>query len=156
MPAGRPPKPTELKRAQGNPGKQKLPKLASVTLIPQVNSKAPEHLSERQQKLWADLRNHAIWIADTDQPMLQLLCEKLDRRNELIAKLENSDEILYTDKGYAYANPLVGMLSTIETEITKLFSLLGLTPTDRTKLGVAEVKARSVLDDLIEKRQNKR
>ena len=156
MTAGRPPKPTELKRAQGNPGKQKLPKLANVVPLPQVTSKAPDHLSERQQKLWSDLRSHAIWIADTDQPMLQLLCEKLDRRNELIAKLENSDEILYTDKGYAYANPLVGMLSTIETEITKLFSLLGLTPTDRTKLGVAEVKARSVLDDLIEKRANKK
>lgn len=155
MAAGRPPKPTELKRAQGNPGKRPLPKLATVTPLPQVTSKAPEHLSEPQKKLWTALRSHAVWIADTDQPSLQLLCEKLDRRDEIIAKLQTSDPILYTDKGYAYANPLVGMLSTIETEITKLFSLLGLTPTDRTKLGVAEVKARSVLDDLIEKRQKK-
>ena len=155
MPAGRPPKPTELKRAQGNPGKRPLPKLASVTPLPQVSTVAPAHLSENSKKLWNDLRGHAVWIADTDQPLLQLLCEKMDRRGELIAKLQNSDLVLYTDKGYAYANPLVGMLSTIETEITKLFSNLGLTPTDRTKLGVAEVKARSVLDDLIEKRQSK-
>ena len=156
MAAGRPRKPNELKRAQGNPGKRPLPNLATVTTLPQVKAQAPEHLSESQKKLWGDLRNHAIWIADTDQPMLQLLCEKLDRRNELIAKLQASDPVLYTDKGYAYANPVVGMISTLEVEIIKLFSLLGLTPTDRTKLGVAEVKARSVLDDLIEKRQNKK
>ena len=156
MAAGRPRKPNELKRAQGNPGKRPLPNLATVTTLPQVKAQAPEHLSESQKKLWGDLRNHAIWIADTDQPMLQLLCEKLDRRNELIAKLQASDPVLYTDKGYAYANPVVGMISTLEVEIIKLFSLLGLTPTDRIKLGVAEVKARSVLDDLIEKRQNKK
>jgi P27 family predicted phage terminase small subunit len=156
MPAGRPPKPAELKRAQGNPGKRPLPNLAVVHPLPQVKAQAPEHLSDIQKKLWGDLRGHAVWIADTDQPLLQLLCEKLDRRNELVAKLQNSDPVLYTDKGYAYANPIVGMISTIEVEITKLFSLLGLTPTDRTKLGVAEVKARSVLDDLIEKRQKKK
>lgn len=149
---GRPPKPNELKRAQGNPGKRPIKVLASVTTIPQATAKAPEHLSPASQELWKRLRETAFWISNTDQSSLQLLCEKLDRRNELVAKLQSSDFVLFTDKGYAYANPLVGMLSTIETEITKLFSLLGLTSTDRTRLGVAEVKARSALDDLIAKR----
>lgn len=152
MTIGRPPKPNELKRAQGNPGKRPIKVLASVTTIPQATAKAPEHLSPASQELWKRLRETAFWISSTDQSSLQLLCEKLDRRNELVAKLQSSDFVLFTDKGYAYANPLVGMLSTIETEITKLFSLLGLTSTDRTRLGVAEVKARSALDDLIAKR----
>ena len=152
MTAGRPPKPTEMKRKTGNPGKRPLPTLATVTALPQASEQAPEHLSEKSQALWMKLRDTAFWISNTDQSSLQLLCEKLDRRNELVAKLQSSDFVLFTDKGYAYANPLVGMLSTIETEITKLFSLLGLTSTDRTRLGVAEVKARSALDDLIAKR----
>ena len=152
---GNPPKPNELKRAQGNPGKRPLPALASVTALPPATAVAPEHLSPASQELWQKLRESAFWISNTDQSLLKLLCEKLDRRNEYIAKLQNSDFVLITDKGYSYSNPLVGMLSTIETEITKLFSLLGLTPTDRTRLGVAEVKARSALDDLIAKRQNK-
>jgi phage terminase small subunit len=59
---------------------------------------------------------------------------------------------LFTQQGYAYANPLVGMLSTIENEIFKLFSVLGLTPADRTRLGIGEVKARSKLDELIAQR----
>jgi phage terminase small subunit len=34
------------------------------------------------------------------------------------------------------------MISTTENEILKLLSVLGLTPSDRSKLGVAEVKVR--------------
>lgn len=150
-----PPKPNELKRKQGNPGKRPLPSLATVTLIPRTQEIAPLHLSPDRQALWVTLRETAFWISNTDQSNLLLLCEKLDRRAEYIAHLASSTFVLYTDKGYAYANPLVGMLSTIETEITKLFSLLGLTPTDRTRLGVAEVKARSALDELIAKRNAK-
>lgn len=155
MVSGPPPKPAELKRKQGNPGKQKLPSLATVTTLTPATSKAPAHLSEQSQQLWHKLRAEAFWISNTDESNLQFLCEKLDRRAEILAKLAASDFVLYTDKGYAYANPLVGMLSTIEVEITKLFSLLGLTPTDRTRLGVAEVRARTALDELIAKRNSK-
>ena len=150
-----PPKPNELKRAQGNPGKRPMKALATVTVIPQAAAKAPEHLSPASKELWTRLRETAFWISNTDQSSLQLLCEKLDRRSEIIAKLQNSDFVLFTDKNYAYANPLVGMLSTIETEITKLFSLLGLTSTDRSRLGVAEVRVRSKLEELAQARQNK-
>jgi P27 family predicted phage terminase small subunit len=152
---GNPPKPNELKRAQGNPGKRPMKALATVTKIPQATAKAPEHLSPASQELWTRLRETAFWISNTDQSSLQLLCEKLDRRAEVIAKLQSSDFVLFTDKNYAYANPLVGMLSTIETEITKLFSLLGLTSTDRSRLGVAEVRVRSKLEELAQARQNK-
>ena len=154
MPAGRPPKPTELKRAQGNPGKRPLRVITTATSLPQAGAQAPLHLSPSSKELWTRLRKDAFWISKTDESNLQLLMEKIDRRNEFVAKLEASDFVLYTDKGYAYANPLVGMISTIETEITKLFSLLGLTPTDRTRLGVAEVKAASALDELIAKRSS--
>lgn len=149
-------KPNELKRKLGNPGKQKLPELATITILPQVSDQAPAHLTPEAQKLWTDIRGIATWIGNTDRSILTLLCEKLDRRNEYIAKLQSMDLVLYTDKGYAYANPVVGMLSTIENEITKLFSLLGLTPADRSKLGVAEVQAMSAIDKLMEKRANRK
>jgi len=149
-----PRKPNELKRAQGNPGGRKLPELASVLSLPQV-SNAPAHLSDPMKQLWDDIRERASWIAETDASSLQLLCEKFDRRSELQAKLQASDYVLYTDKGYAYANPLVGMLSTVETEIFKILGSLGLTPSDRSRLGVAEVKRASALDELIAKRQAK-
>jgi P27 family predicted phage terminase small subunit len=73
----------------------------------------------------------------------------MDKKYELQAKLKASDYILYTDKGYAYANPLFSMLSTVESDIIKILSLLGLTPADRSKLGVADVKARGKLEELL-------
>jgi len=151
---GPPRKPNELKRLQGNPGNKKLPELATVVNLQPIAG-APVHLSDVAQSLWNDIQARATWVAETDRSALQMLCEKFDRRAMLLAKLESSDPVLYTDKGYAYANPLVGMISTIENEIFKILASLGLTPSDRSKLGVAEVKKASALDELIARRQNR-
>ena len=73
----------------------------------------------------------------------------MSRQEQLKKEMKKSQFVLFTDKGYAYPNPLFGMLSTIETEIFKLLCQLGLTPVDRSKLGVAEVKARSKIQELL-------
>lgn len=153
MPAGRPPKPTEQKRKNGNPGQRKLPDLKNVIALPQIKGDAPLHLSDAGQKMWADVRAMAPWIANTDGKLLIELCEKMDRKYELQAKMAQSEFVLYTDKGYAYANPLFGMLNTVEGDIIKLLSLLGLTPIDRSKLGVAEVTTKGKLAQLLEQQK---
>ena len=152
MPAGRPPVPTERKRKLGNPGKRALPDQATVIALPPVVDDTPVQLGPAGRAVWDLVTAECKWLAETDRPVLVLLCEKFDRRQDFITRLEQSDPVLYTDKGYAYANPLVGMLSSIETEIAKLLGALGLTPTDRTRLGVAEVKAKSKLEELLERR----
>ena len=147
--SGPPPKPNEVKRRNGNPGKQKLPSLANVIALPQV-SHAPLHLSDAGQKLWLEVRDMAPWVATSDAKLLIELCEKMDKKYELREQMASSSYVLYTDKGYAYANPLFSMLNTVEGDIIKLLSLLGLTPADRSKLGVAEVKAKGKLAALLE------
>jgi P27 family predicted phage terminase small subunit len=146
--SGPPPKPNEVKRRNGNPGKKKLPVLANVIALPQISS-APIHLSDTGRKLWLEISEMAPWIATTDGKLLIELCEKMDKKYELREKLAATDYVLYTDKGYAYANPLFSMLNTVEGDIVKLLSLLGLTPADRSKLGVAEVKVRGKLEELL-------
>jgi P27 family predicted phage terminase small subunit len=153
MTAGRPPKPTEQKRKNGNPGQRKLPDLKNVIALAPIKSDAPLHLSEAGAKMWADVRAMAPWIATTDGKLLIELCEKMDKKYELREKLAASDYVLYTDKGYAYANPLFGMLNTVEGDIVKLLSLLGLTPIDRSKLGVAEVTTKGKLAQLLEQQK---
>lgn len=146
-------KPNEVKRKNGNPGKQKLPDLKNVIALPPIKGDAPLHLSDAGQKMWADVRAMAPWIANTDGKLLIELCEKMDKKYELREKLAASDYVLYTDKGYAYANPLFGMLNTVESDIVKLLSLLGLTPVDRSKLGVAEVTTKGKLAQLLEQQK---
>lgn len=149
---GRPPTPTERKRKLGNPGKRSLPNPANVVALPPVADDAPAQLGPAGKAVWELVTEQCRWLAESDRPTLVMLAEKFDRRQDFIARLESSDPVLFTDKGYAYANPLVGMLSTLETELTKLLSLLGLTPTDRARLGVAEVKKETALEALLKRR----
>ena len=155
MPAGRPPTPTERKRKLGNPGKRALPEASNVVALPPVADDVPSQLGPAGRAVWELVIDQCKWLAESDRPTLVMLCEKFDRRQDFMVRLEASDPVLYTDKGYAYPNPLVGMLSTLETEIARLLSALGLTPTDRTRLGVAEVKAQSNLEKLLQRRQER-
>lgn len=126
-----------------------------MVALPPVEDTAPEQLGPAGRAVWEVVTDQCKWLAESDRPTLVLLCEKFDRRQDFMVRLEASDPVLYTDKGYAYANPLVGMLSTLETEIAKLLSVLGLTPTDRTRLGVAEVKAKSKLEELLTRKHGR-
>lgn len=146
---GPPPIPNERKRLLGNPGKQKLPDAHANAPLPALALDAPDHLGKAGRAAWVLLAAECSWLAHTDRVSVVLLCEKLDRRAAWIAQLAGADEVLLTDKGYAYPNPLVGMLSTLETEIVKLLSLLGLTPADRTRIGLGEVRRASKLAELL-------
>ena len=141
------PTPIEKKRQLGNPGKRALPDISSTHAIAPL-ALPPETLGEAGLEKWHTIHSACPWLGESDRESLVLYCEKADRHAEMVEKLQNTDYVLLTDKGYSYANPLVGMISTIETEMAKLQSLLGLTPADRSRLGLAEVKAASTLEKL--------
>jgi hypothetical protein len=46
-------------------------------------------------------------------------------------------------------------LRELDRQIVSNLSLLGFTPSDRSRLGVAEVKAKSKLEELMERRANR-
>jgi P27 family predicted phage terminase small subunit len=154
MAIGRPPKTNEQKRKTGNPGGRTLTPIAKVISLPAVSPGAPGHLQNPGLALWIQLMDRATWIAESDRTSLILLCERYDRRAEMIAQLENN-LVLTTDKGYKYPNPLVGMLTSLEVEIMKQMSLMGLTPADRTRLALGEVTTQSKLAELRNKKAAK-
>jgi P27 family predicted phage terminase small subunit len=130
-----------------------MPDVNAVESVAPMTMEAPADLGSAGRELWGHVTRSAVWLAETDKPMLALLCQKVDRRNEYLAIANSSEPVLWTDKGYAYANPIVGMLSTLEGEITKLAAQMGLTPTERSRMGLAEVKARNAFEDLLAKRR---
>ena len=139
-------KPTETKRLLGTARKDRIP--VALTVVPPADLvAAPEHYGSAGIRMWHHCRVIAgAWIADSDLESVKLLCEGMDRRAELIARLANDGYVLFTDKGYAYQHPAYGALATLEAQITKWLSQLGLNPSDRGRLGVAEVKAQSALE----------
>ena len=141
-----PRKPTELKKRIGTSRRDRdKPALTIVDPVP-ASADPPETLQHDGAREWRHVLKTCPWIGPSDLRILTLYCEALDRRSALLAMLAEHGWILFTDKGYAYANPAAGALATTETQITKWMNLLGLSPSDRGRLGVAEVKAQSALE----------
>lgn len=144
MPAGRPPKPIEQKRLLGNPGKRAMPDKDTVVLLPMVdNTPDPTRpLMKYGQELWDRIWGMgATWVSDkTDIELLMMTCEMIDERWNLRAKVMNSDDPVMR-KG----------LRELDRQIVSNLSLLGFTPTDRSRLGVAEVKAKSKMQEMLER-----
>jgi len=141
MPAGRPAKPIEQKRLLGNPGKRALPDKDAVIGLPRAEEapESPRPLLKYGQQLWDRVWGlGATWISDkTDLELLVMTCEMVDERWNLRIKVMQNDDAR-----------LRRGLRELERQIVSNLSLLGFSPTDRSKLGVAEVKAMSKLDEL--------
>lgn len=73
-----------------------------------------------------------------------MTCEMVDERWNLRVKVMQSDDAAMR-RG----------LRELDKQIVSNLSLLGFTPSDRSRLGVAEVKAKSKLEELMERRANR-
>jgi P27 family predicted phage terminase small subunit len=146
---GPPPKPVERKRKTGNPGQKPLPKEGTLIALPALQAERPEELGPDGARFWDDaLRVCAAWLGESDYAILRMCSEAMDRRAFILRVLGDEGWSIVTDKGYPYKHPLVGTLADLETQITKWMSLLGMSPADRTRMGVAEVRAVSKLEQL--------
>ncbi|MGW1892135.1 phage terminase small subunit P27 family [Streptomyces sp. NPDC002004] len=155
MPAGRPPTPTERKRRTGNPGKRNLPEpvvhLAAVADIPP----APDTLGETGIRAWERLWTAGqAWLSPTtDLDLLTRLCEAHDEREAMRDQVAQDGYMVPGSMGQRRAHPLLSEIRAIESQMTKWESLCGFTPTDRARLGYAEVKRASKLEELAQRRQ---
>ena len=138
-----PPKPNEVKRKLGNPGKRALPDKNKVIALPMAAEPPtpPRPLGPEGLKLWNRIWNQGrTWISpDTDLEMVTLLCESMDERSQLR---------LLVLRGTGDWRDRVALRS-LDGQLQTMLSLLGMSPTDRSKLGVAEVKARSKIQELL-------
>jgi hypothetical protein len=146
---GRPRKPIEVKRRTGNPGKRPLPSEGSLVLLPSMYEipEPPRPLrSKAALDLWERVWNMGqTWISpSSDIEILLITCEMIEERwNLRIQVMQNNRP--EERRG----------LRELEKQIITNLSLLGFTPTDRSRLGVAEVKKMSKLEELRAKQEEK-
>lgn len=87
-----------------------------------------------------------MWISpNTDIDLLLMICEMFDERDLL------RDYVIQNIDAWHERSAL----RELDKAITRNLSLMGFTPTDRMKLGVAEVKTRSKLEELLAKKAAK-
>lgn len=142
---GRPPKPAEIKRLTGNPGKRKLPNEREIVLLPAA-LEVPEPtrpLLKYGREVWDKVWEVGVnWISpNTDIELLLMTCEMIDERWNLRVKVMQTDDA-----------KLRRGLRELDKQIINNLSLLGFTPADRSRLGWAEVKAKSKLEELMDRK----
>ena len=141
---GRPPKPLEEKRRLGNPGKRALPSANEVVPLEAANG-IPEPLRplgkmglEFWERTWQVGMN---WISPkADIELMMMTAEMIDERTILRT-------LVFQDRN-ADRPKLRAGLRELEKQIQSNLALLGLSPADRARLGLAEVKRQSKLAEL--------
>ena len=142
-----PSKPLELKRALGNPGKQKLPDISKTVSLRSGRVEPHQPLDWAGSLLWNRVFGEGqTWISpQSDVELLLMTCKQLDRQ----VILERM--FLETPNDFHVSRQLLEL----ENAIVRNLSLLGLTVDARSKLGLAEIKAESKMEQL-RKRQEQR
>lgn len=94
------------------------------------------------------------WLAPgIDVFILERYCQQHDRLAEMYARVERDGMIVEGYKGQPRPHPLLSEIRALESEMRKVETELGFTPAARSKLGHAEVRRVSKMDELVARRR---
>lgn len=148
--------PAERRRALGNPGHQKQSPVARVVEpLPTELLSAPLHLGRAGASTYEFVLQSCNWIAKSDFLLLVAMCEQVDEIVKWSAKVVEDGEVLISPNGAAQAHPLLAHIRDARKQVYLLAASMGLSPSDRGRIGLGEVQAMSKLASLraAEKRQ---
>ena len=160
-PNGRPAKPTEVKRALGNPGHRPLPDPPAVGKgLPAVSDiPTPPALGVDGEEMWNQLwAAGKSWLSpDSDGSIITLLCQAHDESEQIRRALAIGEVPRYyvLPNGSYVSHPFVTQLKELRSQKTAWLASLGFSPSDRARLGIGEVRQADALDEL-ERRRNER
>jgi P27 family predicted phage terminase small subunit len=162
-PNGRPPKPKEVHRRNGNPSKlnlgmQPMPESALALVDLSVIPQAPPSLGTVGSAYWGIFwtagRRHLSELHDT--PLMTRLCSNFDTIAELELWLGSDVERRWytSPNGQIVTHPAVKQIDQMDAQNTAWMSLLGFTPSDRARLGLAEIRVANELDQFRQRKAN--
>lgn len=145
MPAGRPPVPNEVKRRRGTARPDRVPAVSSVVALPMAAGvpECPEDFGLAARGLWGRVWQAGItWVSPlSDIEAAEQACRLAD------------DLVVARRRYRATSDPSDGrMVAAFDASLAAALGRLGFDPAARTRLGVAEVKRQSKLEELIAKR----
>ena len=136
--------PAEVNRLRGNPAKRSMPgELTQQALVSafdvDMREHTPKQLKAPGKSLWEYIWGAgAAWISpQTDAAAVTKLCELTDYCENMRTLFNKTGEICYSRE----------YLTGTEKQLA-MFRELGLTPIARSRLGVAEVKTKSRIEQL--------
>lgn len=146
---GRPPKPTEVKRAQGNPGKRKLNEQEPD--FEKALPKPPSHLNKSARAEWKrvaqELHNKGV-LTQMDRAVLAAYAQAYGRWHEAEEKVNELGFVVKTAMGNLVQNPYLSIANRAMQDMTRIAAEFGMTPASRTRVKAEGEKKKSLAEEL--------
>jgi len=124
-------------------GKNSVLDVIEIARVPEPLRRLENDGLDLWQRTWS---TGQTWISqETDIELLQMTCEMTDEREALRDYVLTNMDAWHERKA----------LRELDKAIVSNLSLLGFTPTDRMRLGVTQVKAKSKLEELMDRRASR-
>lgn len=146
---GRRPKPNELKRLEGNPGRRPI---ADDAAQPTGRPSKPDYVQGYAAEVWHRLVGSMPEKVYTgaDQELIAAYCVAADLHRQSVANVNAMGAVVLNDDGNQVTNPHLRVLNSQATKMASIGSRLGLDPAARASLRVPkDDKPRSKFAGLI-------
>lgn len=153
---GRKPTPPERAKRLGNPGNRPLPEPVPITVSVSI-PEPPSHLMASGKHLWTQVNRFAgAWMhLELDEALLLVACEVADDRARLKRVLSKEGHFqripIQNARGEVIGeqitiHPARRELRIQDRNLVSYLAMLGLTPTDRSRLKLTEAMAENEFD----------
>jgi P27 family predicted phage terminase small subunit len=140
--AGRKPKPTALRIAEGNPGKRPINDREPTPEVGEPD--CPEHLHGDAREEWRRIVPLLLdlgLLSRVDRSALACYCVAWGRHLAAEKQLSRNGRLtVETENGNAIPNPLIGISNTAAKLAHKFLIEFGLTPSTRSRLRVSKAE----------------
>jgi P27 family predicted phage terminase small subunit len=137
--SGRRPKPTAIRRLEGNRGKRAWNHAEPVA--PDAMPRCPEHLAPVARKEWRRVARtlHDMGVLTTiDRAALAAYCQAYARWVEAEERLKETPSLFKTPSGYVQQSPWLAIANKQLELMGRYMTELGMTPAARSRVGVED------------------
>lgn len=134
---GRKAKPSEVKRAQGNPGKRPI---NTVVVGGRKAPRMPAHLSPRAKTAWKQLvsdMGEAGVLDSADWPLIEIASNAIAQYRHAIEMVNKEGSVEVGQRGSLTTSPWYRIAAEQAKEIRQLLDHLGIGPSSRARLGLS-------------------
>ena len=147
--AGRKPKPTAVKKLEGNPGKRKLNDKEPMPVKGMPTCPAwlmPE--AKTEWKRLAKILSEMGVLTEVDRTAFASYCQSYARWKEAQEHIDEEGSTFATDKGYQQQTPWVGIANTNQKLMLQAAAEFGLTPSARSRIMAASGAIKDEEDEM--------
>lgn len=154
MRPGPAPKPSEIKRLAGNPGKRPINEREPEVRAPDRLPNAPRFLSKEAQKEWRRIGRFLLaagLFAEVDFAALALYCAAWARWIDAESGLESSGGpvLVSAETGNLYRNPWIDISNKAQEQIRRAIAEFGLSPAQRSRVVALPGAGKKTLTELL-------